>query len=65
MPDIRDYDYIFSALGNGYFSGVSFAQAWQCVTLADTPEQFDAAITATIALNNIQCKQNNISYKKE
>ncbi len=40
-----------SALGNAYFSGVSFDQLWQCIAISRTPEELDAAIDATINMN--------------
>lgn len=55
-PDfqISDYNYIGSAIGNAYFSGVSFDQLWECVALSENREQLDAAVTATILLNEMQ-----------
>lgn len=51
--DITDYNYITSALGNGYFSGVSMEEMWSCIAMSETREELDAAITATIELNEI------------
>jgi len=45
------YKYVGSALGNAYFSGVSFDQLWQCIAISSTPEELDAAINATIDMN--------------
>jgi hypothetical protein len=55
MPDfkISDYDYIGSSIGNAFFSGVSFEQLWDCVSLSQTREELDAAVTATIRLNEL------------
>ncbi len=55
MPDfkISDYDYIGSSIGNAFFSGVSFKQLWDCVLLSQTREELDAAVTATIRLNEL------------
>jgi hypothetical protein len=55
MPDfkISDYDYIGSSIGNAFFSGVSFEQLWDCVLLSQTREELDAAVTATIRLNEL------------
>lgn len=53
VPEITDYNYIGSAVGNAFFSGVSFEQLWSCVSLAKTPAQLDEAVTATIKLNEM------------
>jgi hypothetical protein len=50
---ISDYDYIGSSIGNAFFSGVSFQQLWDCVSLSQTREELDAAVTATIRLNEL------------
>jgi hypothetical protein len=50
---ILDYDYIGSSIGNAFFSGVSFEQLWDCVSLSQTREELDAAVTATIRLNEL------------
>ena len=50
---ILDYDYIGSSIGNAFFSGVSFEQLWDCVSLSETREELDAAVTATIRLNEL------------
>jgi hypothetical protein len=50
---ISDYDYIGSSIGNAFFSGVSFGQLWDCVSLSQTREELDAAVTATIRLNEL------------
>jgi hypothetical protein len=52
-PKITDYEYIGSAIGNAYFSGVSFEQLWNCVFMSETREELDAAVTATIDLNKL------------
>ena len=51
--DISDYNYIGSAIGNAYFSGVSFDELWSCVMLSQTREELDAAISAQIRLSEI------------
>lgn len=56
---ITDYNYIGSAIGNAYFSNVQFAQLWSCVSIAQTREEFDEAIDATIRLNDIVKVVNN------
>ena len=54
---IEDYDYIGSTIGNAYFSGLSFSQLWECVFEAKTRDQLDAAVSATIKLNEITCNE--------
>ena len=56
---ITDYNYIGSAIGNAYFSGVSFNELWNCVTMCDTPDELDAAISATIRLKELSTKNEN------
>ena len=51
--EINDYNYIGSAVGNAYFSGLTFDQLWSCVSLSYTREELDAAVTAQIKLNEI------------
>lgn len=51
--EITDYNYIGSTIGNAYFSGVSFEQLWECVAMSQTREELDAAVTATINLNEL------------
>lgn len=51
--DISDYNYIASSIGNAYFSGLSFDQMWECISLAETREQLDVAVSSTIILNQI------------
>ena len=51
--EITDYNHIGSSIGNAYFSGVSFEELWNCVLLAQTREELDVAISATIKLNKL------------
>jgi len=51
---IEDYDYIGSSIGNAYFSGVSFEELWDCVSLSKTREELDAAVEITIKLKEIE-----------
>lgn len=51
--DITDYNYIGSAIGNAYFSGVSYHQLWSCVVESKTREELDCAVEATILLNEL------------
>ena len=55
-PKISDYDSILSSLGNAYFSNVSFKELWECVSLTETREELDAAISATILLKELTGK---------
>jgi hypothetical protein len=56
---ISEYNYIGSAIGNAYFSGVSFDQLWECVAMAENREQLDVAVEATILLNELQKIEKN------
>jgi hypothetical protein len=51
--EISDYDYIGSAIGNAYYSGLTFAQLWSCVLLSSNREELDSAISLTIKLNDM------------
>lgn len=58
--EIDDYNYILSTVGNAYFSNVSFDQLWSCIALSSDREGLDAAVDATINLNNVKkpsCKE--------
>lgn len=47
--EITDYNYIGSAIGNAFFSGVCFGMLWECVSSARTREQLDSNVSAAIA----------------
>ena len=47
---ITDFDYILSSVGNAYFSGLTFTELWTCVTVAETREELDVAISTQILL---------------
>lgn len=51
--EIDTYAYMGSAIGNAFFSGLSFEQLWECTHLASNREEFDEAVSATIRLNEI------------
>jgi len=59
MPDldpdfeIDTFAYMGSAIGNAFFSGMTFQQLWECTHLSTCREEFDEAVTATIRLNEI------------
>lgn len=57
--EITDYNYIGSAIGNAYFSGVSYDQLWNCVLLSSSREELDAAVSATIKINEIIKEKKN------
>lgn len=46
--EISDYDYIGSAVGNAFFSGVPFSVLWECMSSANTREKLDANVSAAI-----------------
>jgi hypothetical protein len=51
--EISDYDYIGSAIGNAYYSGLTFDQLWSCVALSSNREELDSAVSLTIKLNDM------------
>lgn len=53
MFEIEDFNYFGSTVGNAYFSGLTLEQLWSCVSLSETREQLDEAVSATIRLNKI------------
>lgn len=57
--NFTDYNYMGSAIGNAYFSGVSYEELWNCVVLSKTPEELDTAISATIKLKELSSKNEN------
>lgn len=56
---ISDYNYIGSAIGNAYFSGVSFTELWDCISMSSSREELDAAVSATIRLKELSSKNEN------
>jgi hypothetical protein len=57
--EIGSYEYIGSSIGNAYFSGVSYAQLWDCILMAQNREELDAAVDITIKMNNIYVGRQN------
>ena len=57
---ISDYNYFASSVGNAYFSGISFDQLWDCVFQSSSREELDAAVSATIRLNEISKGEKNV-----
>jgi hypothetical protein len=51
--DISDFDYILSAVGNAYFSKLTFDDLWQCVKLSETREELDVAIETLIQIREL------------
>lgn len=51
--EITDFNYILSAVGNAYFSGISFDELWSCVALSTTREELDASVDASIKLKEL------------
>lgn len=47
------YDYARSALANGIVSGLGIEEIWEAICLAESGEQLDAALTASIRLSEI------------
>jgi len=62
-PEITDYDYILSTVGNAYYSGLSFQQLWQCVAITDNVIDLDTAVSAEIRLNEIRLDQIRSVYE--
>lgn len=58
-PEIDDYSFIGSSLGNAYFSNVSFEQLWSCVSLSTNREELDASIAATVRLIELEGETKN------
>jgi len=52
-PEITDYNQILSAVGNAYFSGLTFSELWDAVVLTDNAADLDTAIEAAIRLKEV------------
>jgi len=52
-PEITDYNYIGSAIGNAYFSDVGFEQLWSAVNMSKNREELDAAVAASVKIQDI------------
>lgn len=55
---ITDYNYIASTMGNAYYSGVTYEELWDCISMAQTREELDEAVSATIKLKELIRKDN-------
>jgi hypothetical protein len=53
MYEIDDYTYISSSVANAFYSGLPIETLLSCMLLADNKEQFDAAISAAIELQEL------------
>ena len=58
-PEITDYNYFASTVGNAYFSGLDLTDLWNCVTLSENREELDAAVLASIRLKKITKMERN------
>jgi hypothetical protein len=47
------FNEILSDIGNAYFSGIGFKSLWECIQLASNREELDAAIAATIRIDEL------------
>ena len=56
--EITDFNYIASTVGNAFFSGLSFSELWECVSLSRSREDLDTAVDATIKLKELINKDN-------
>lgn len=50
---IDDYDYIGSSIGNAFFSGLTFQELWNCVSVSKNREELDTTVDITIKLKEI------------
>jgi hypothetical protein len=57
--EITDYNYICSAIGNAYFSGLAFEELWNCISISATREELDASVEATIKLHELINQEKN------
>ena len=46
--ELTDYDYISSATGNAYFSGLTFETLWDCVANSSNGKEIDENVQAAI-----------------
>jgi hypothetical protein len=51
--EITDFNYILSAVGNAFWSGLTFDELWDCISVSYTREDLDAAVSAAIRLKEI------------
>lgn len=61
-PEITDYNYMLSTVGNAYYSGISFRDLWGCVSNTTNVEDLDTAVSATILLSEV-CDNYNRSVR--
>lgn len=56
---VSDFNYITSAIGNAYFSGIGFSLLWEAVSNSKTREQLDKNVSAAIKAKEDLGKLNN------
>lgn len=58
---VSDYAWITSAIGNAYFSGLSFEEFWECVVHTHSAQDIDTAVDAAIKLKElISCRSSRL-----
>jgi hypothetical protein len=57
---ISTYNYLGSTLGNACFSVRTIKELFSCVLLSNNVQELDAAVSASIALNEIQNISRNV-----
>lgn len=58
-PEITDFNYITSSIGNAFFSGISLEELWSCISVSKSREELDEAVSATIKLKEIINERKN------
>lgn len=54
---VADYAWITSAIGNAFFSGLTFEELWECVAHTTNAQDIDTAVDAAIKLKElISCR---------
>lgn len=53
---LTDFNVITSTLGNAFFSGLPFDKLWDCVIISENRDELDAAVSATIRLEELTTK---------
>jgi hypothetical protein len=51
---ISTYNYLGSTVGNACFSGLTIEELFSCMLLSNNVQELDAAVSATIALKELQ-----------
>lgn len=50
---LNDFDYMSSAIGNAFFSGLTLKELWECVSIVGDGKSFDVAIDITLKLKEL------------